>query len=216
MSEARTSGERTDGGRWLGRALWATLAVGVAGILYVTGAASIKPDDGAPKPVAQRDLEALAKGDLARLEVPPVKRPAPETVFTGPDGAPTRIADGRGEVLVVNLWATWCPPCKTEMPSLARLQAAYPDGSVRVIAVSVDSPRKLGEAKAFIAANAPLEFHHSGEAALAWALNAKGFPTTVVYDRDGFERARLSRPLEWDSPQARVLLDRIAADPTGA
>jgi thiol-disulfide isomerase/thioredoxin len=124
-----------------------------------------------------------------------------------------QIADLKGEVLVVNLWATWCPPCKTEMPSLARLQAAYPDRRVRVVAVSIDGPKKLDEARAFIRANAPLEFHHSADAALAWALNAKAFPTTVIYDRQGFERARLSRPLEWDGPEARKLLDRLAADP---
>jgi hypothetical protein len=74
-----------------------------------------------------------------------------------------RVADYAGDVLVVNLWATWCPPCKTEMPSLARLQAAYPEQRVRVIAVSIDGERKLNEARAFIAANAPLTFHHSGE-----------------------------------------------------
>ena len=210
MSEAETSKRQE---RWLGRAMLAALAVGVAGVLYVTGAASLKPDDGAPKPVAQRELETLARGSLATLEVPPVKRPAPATAFTGPDGTPVRVADYKGQVVVVNLWATWCPPCKTEMPSLARLQAAYPDTRVKVVAVSIDGPRKMEEARGFIAANAPLTFHHSADAALAWALNAKAFPTTVIYDRQGFERARLGRPLEWDSPEARALLDRLAADP---
>jgi thiol-disulfide isomerase/thioredoxin len=191
----------------------AALAVGVGGVLYVTGAASIKPDDGTPKPVAQTALERFARGDLAKLEVPAVKRPAPDTVFTGPDEEALQIADLKGEVVVVNLWATWCPPCKTEMPSLARLQAAYPDRDVHVVAVSVDGPRKLEEARAFMKANAPLGFYHSEAAALAWALNAKAFPTTVIFDRQGNERARLSRPLEWDAPEARALLDRLAADP---
>ena len=212
MSGAEASGRNSRGG-WLGPALWGALAVGVAGVLYVTGAASIKPDDGSPKPVAQKELERLAAGELAKLEVAPAKRAAPGTPFTGPEGGAVRVADYGGEVLVVNLWATWCPPCKTEMPSLARLQAAYPDRSVRVIAVSIDGPKKLDEARAFIGANAPLEFHHSADAALAWALNAKAFPTTVIYDRQGFERARLSRPIEWDGADARRLLDRLAADP---
>jgi thiol-disulfide isomerase/thioredoxin len=190
-----------------------TLAVGVAGVLYVTGAASIKPDDGSPKPVAQKEVEVFAKGQLARLETPPARRPAPSTSFTGPDGAPVKLSGFEGQVTVVNLWATWCPPCVTEMPSLARLQQAYPNGAVRVAAVSIDGPNKLDAAKAFIGQNAPLEFYHSPEAALAWALEAKGFPTTVILDKQGFERARLSRPAEWDSPEVRALLDRLAADP---
>lgn len=209
---AETSRRRS--GRWMGRAMAATLAVGIGWSLYVTFAASLKPDDGRPRPVAQTELERLATGTLAPLEVPPVKRPAPSTSFTGPNGAATTLAGFRGQVAVVNLWATWCPPCKTEMPSLARLQAAYPNGNVRVVAVSIDGERKLGEARAFIAENAPLAFHHSGDAALAWAVNAKAFPTTIIYDRQGFERARMPAPLEWDSPEVKALLDRLAAEPS--
>ena len=206
--------EATSGGvdRWLGRGLLAALLVGVAGLLYVIGAASIKPDDGSPKPASARELQALAKGQLAGLEAPTGPRPAPETPITGPDGGTLRLAAYEGEVLVVNLWATWCAPCLTEMPSLARLQQAAPAG-VRVIPVSVDGPNQLDRAKAFIGENAPLQFHHSAEAALAWALEAKGFPTTIIYDRQGRERARLAKPAEWDAPEVIALLDRLAAEP---
>lgn len=208
-----TEASRRRGNRWLGRALVLWLVGALVWVLYVTFSASLKPDDGRPRPVAQSDLEALARGPLAAMEVPPVKRPAPATPFTGPDGAATELADARGRVLVVNLWATWCPPCRTEMPSLARLQQAYGNADVRVLAVSIDSPRKLPQAKAFIGANSPLAFHHSADAALAWALGSKAFPTTVIYDREGYERARIARPLEWDSPEIRALLDRLVAEP---
>ena len=127
---------------------------------------------------------------------------------------PLMAADLRGKVVLIDFWATWCPPCVTEMPSLARLQAARPE-AVRVVPVSIDGPNKLEVAKAFIAQkSAPLAFHHSTNAALAWALNAKAFPTTVIYDKAGFERARMNRPAEWDAPEVRALLDRLAAEPS--
>jgi thiol-disulfide isomerase/thioredoxin len=212
MSGTETSGVRS-GDRWLGRALLASFAVGVAGVLYVTGAASIKPDDGRPKPVAQKEIERYAAGALAKLETPPVKRPAPETVFTGPADAPVRVADFAGQVVVLNLWATWCAPCVKEMPEFAKLQAGYPEG-VRVIPVSIDAAGKLEVARSFIAENAPLPFHHSNNAALAWALEAKGFPTTVIFDKQGYERARMNGEAAWNSPEAKALIDRLAADPT--
>jgi thiol-disulfide isomerase/thioredoxin len=215
MSEAKVSGVRGGSGRggWLGRAMVAVLAVGAAAVLYVIGSASIKPDDGHPEPLSQSAVSDFARGELARLQTPPVKRPPPETAFTGPDGAPVTLAAFKGRVTVVNLWATWCPPCVTEMPSLARLQQAYPDGDVQVVPVSIDGPRQLEKARAFIGENAPLRFHHSAEAAIVGPIAAKGFPTTIIYDKAGFERARLERPAEWDSPEVKRLLDRLLADP---
>jgi thiol-disulfide isomerase/thioredoxin len=210
MNEAATSSGGAD--RWLRRGLLAALAVGVGGVLYFVGASSIKPDDGVPKPVAAREIQSFAKGQLAGLETTDLRRPAPDTPMIGPDDRPVRLADYKGEVLVVNLWATWCAPCKTEMPSLARLQSSLPAG-VQVLPVSVDSAAKLADAKAFIGQNTPLPFHHSPDAALAWALEAKGFPTTIIYDKRGFERARLSKAAEWDAPEARALLQRLAAEP---
>lgn len=212
MTEARTL-QKADGDRWLRRGLLAVAGVGLCGVLYVIGAASTKPDDGLPDPVSQQQLESFARGELAKLETPPVKRPGPVTQLTGPDGQPITLAAYKGEVVVMNLWATWCAPCVTEMPSLARLQASYPKG-VRVVPVSVDGPNKVEAAKAFIAQKAaPLGFHHTDNAALAWAVDAKAFPTTVIYDKQGFERARVSRPAEWDAPEVRALLDRLVSDP---
>lgn len=205
--------EVSDGkrGRWLGWATIALVGIGAAVTLYVIAASSIKPDDGRPKPATQNELAGFARGGLAKLETPPVPRLAPATAFTGPDGRPTTLAAYRGKVTVVNLWATWCTPCVTEMPTLARLQRAAPE--VSVVAVSIDGPKDVEKARGFMAGNAPLAFHHSPEAALAWALEAKGFPTTVIYDRAGRERARLSGPAEWDGPEVRALLARLEAEP---
>src|SRR5262249_38372039 len=104
-----------------------------AGLLYVIGCAPSTPTK----------MTRLRKGGLALLKVPgemnpknpkypdapvaqePAAAPAPDQAITAPDGGPVKLADFKGKVLVVNLWATWCAPCKVEMPTLAALQKAY-------------------------------------------------------------------------------------------
>lgn len=201
MSEVQPAKRRPDLLRW---ALVVAVLIGAAAVLYVIGAASFKPKQAA-------DLGEFRRASLAKLAIPPEPRPAPDIAFTGPDGKPVRIADFKGEVVVMNLWATWCAPCKVEMPTLARLQAAYAAQPVRVVAVSVDRDRDLGEAKAEIAANAPLRLYRDPGYRLAFGLEprAQGFPTTVIYDRQGRERARLAGAADWASPEARGLVERL-------
>lgn len=209
MSEAQTPVGRKS---WIGWAIGAAVVVGLAGVLYVTFSASIKPDDGRPRPATVAELEKLAVGQLKGMTVPAGTAPPPQTAVNGPDGQPVRFGPSDA-VTVVNLWATWCAPCVTEMPSLARLQQAYPNGEVRVVPVSVDGDNKLEAAKAFIAQNTPLPFHHSPNAEFAWAVNATSFPTTIILDRRGVERARLGAPAEWDSADAKAVIDRLLVEP---
>ncbi|MEO8115465.1 MAG: TlpA disulfide reductase family protein, partial [Phenylobacterium sp.] len=129
-------------------------------------------------------------------------------------GKPLKLADLKGKVVVLNLWATWCAPCKIEMPTLARLQAAYAGRPVAVMVVSIDKPEALAQAKAFIAAQAPLAFYNDPAAKLPWALKpaATGMPTTVIYGKDGFERGRVSGPAGWDGADAKAVIDRVLAE----
>ncbi|MEI9965493.1 MAG: TlpA disulfide reductase family protein [Caulobacteraceae bacterium] len=115
--------------------------------------------------------------------------------------------------MLVNLWATWCAPCVKEMPTLAQLQSAYAGKPVKVMAVSLDKgDADIAKARAFIADKPPLAFYH-GDYALAFALNppAEGLPTTIIYDRTGQERARLSGGADWSTPEARAVIDRLLA-----
>jgi thiol-disulfide isomerase/thioredoxin len=201
MSEVRSKKTPPD---LLRRAIWGVALVGVAGALYVIAASSIKPR-------ATADLADLKKGELAKLEVPASPRPAPDIAFSDETGKPLKIADFKGEVLLVNLWASWCAPCKKEMPTLARVQASYAVQPFKVLAVSVDKDEDLDLARADIAANPPLKLYRDPGYKLAFGLEprAQGFPTTIIYDKQGFERARLAGDADWSGQQAREMIERL-------
>lgn len=177
--------------------------IGVAAVLYVIGAAVIQPAGGP-------DLKALADGEMAKLRIATNGAAPPATPFLDDQGRAVHLADLKAPVVVLNLWATWCAPCVREMPTLARLQAAYP-GHVRVVAVSMDKADDREKARGFIAHYPPLAFYQDPKYALAFALSppAEGFPTTVIYDRAGRERARLSGGADWNSQDARAVVEAL-------
>lgn len=156
-------------------------------------------------------FERFAVGALSKLEVIGDEAPAqPQETFTDAAGAEVRLADFRGQVVVLNLWATWCPPCVEEMPTLAALQRAYPEG-VKVLALSVDRVGDKAMAERMLAdlSGGALSFYHDPSYAVAFAARARGFPTTVVYDPQGREVARLAGSADWASPEARALIEEL-------
>ncbi len=204
MSEVQAAKARPDLLRW---AILCAAIVGVAAVLYVIGAASIKPKDRA-------SLADLRRGALVKLEAPKTPLPAPTTPFKDAAGKDVTLADFKGEVVVLNLWATWCAPCVTEMPTLAKLQAVYATQPVRVVALSVDREGDADLAASFIARHGPLKLYRDPSYKVPFSMQprAQGFPTTVVYDRKGMERARLSGDADWSSPEARELVERLLAE----
>ena len=199
--------ERDEAARKLGPLKWvigAALLIGVAAVLYVIAQASFKP-------AGVADLNEFKKASLAKLDVPAQPRAAPATVFTDGAGKPHTLADFKGQVVVMNLWATWCAPCKKEMPTLARLQGAYATQPLKVLPISVDRDSDLNLVQAEMAANPPLQVYRDPGYKLSFELDprAQGYPTTVLYDKQGRERARLAGPAEWDSPEARALVEAL-------
>jgi thiol-disulfide isomerase/thioredoxin len=185
---------------------WAAALIGVAVVLYIIIAAV--------KPGGHGGLRSLAHGEMAKLSTASSGAPEPATPFLDPQGRPMRLSDLKAPVLVVNLWATWCAPCVREMPTLAKLQAAYP-GKVIVAPISVDKAELRERARAFIGEHAPLTFYQDPELALPFAVTpaAEGFPTTIIYGRDGREKARLSGPADWSGPEAKAVIDALLAQP---
>ena len=211
MSEE--SAARPRGGllRW---ALWGAAAIGVAGVVYIIAQSSTNP--AAPKVVtgpAPASAMASTTPFAQKVVRPGQPTPPPDIAFLDAKGKAVKVGDLKGKVVVMNIWATWCAPCKLEMPTLAKLQAAYAGKGVVVMPVSIDSDDKAAEAAADIARLAPLGFWRDKEMKLPFRLSppAEGTPTTVIYGRNGLEFARVTGEADWTSAEARALVDQALA-----
>jgi len=129
-------------------------------------------------------------------------RPVPEIQFENGQGEAISLADFRGKFVLLNIWATWCAPCRREMPTLDRLQAELGGPDFAVVALSIDR-KGLPAVQEFYAElgleTLPIYVDETGAAQRA--LSVFGLPTTLLLDRDGNEIGRLLGPAEWDSPE---------------
>ncbi|MFC3003889.1 TlpA family protein disulfide reductase [Falsiroseomonas tokyonensis] len=144
-------------------------------------------------------------GTLAnRLTLVPLDspRPVPDLRFVTAEGRILTLEDFRGRAVVLNIWATWCVPCRVEMPALDRLQAALGSDGFEVVALSIDrgGPPAVEVFYKEIGLRS-LNIYVDPTGAASRALNAVGIPTTLLIDRDGREVARKIGPAEWDSPE---------------
>lgn len=160
-----------------------------------------------PKSVMDRfSVGSLKK--LTQLEVPPVR---PNLTFETLDGQDVKLSKHQGQIVLMNAWATWCPPCIAEMPSLDRLQAMR--GSPDFIVVPISLDRTPEDAKVWLEKNElrNLESWHDTSYRLTGEVKLPGLPTTILYNRDGREVARVPGEAEWDSPEALALIDYLIA-----
>ncbi|HEV7233467.1 MAG TPA: TlpA disulfide reductase family protein [Sphingorhabdus sp.] len=148
-----------------------------------------------------------ANGMRATLSYKFAGTAAPTVTFSGADGRDVSLADFAGRPLLVNLWATWCAPCKAEMPTLDAL-AALEAGRVSVIAVSQDlEGRKPVQAFFESTGIENLEPYTDADNALLAAFDNKvALPTTILYDSDGREVWRVAGGVEWDDAEIARLL----------
>lgn len=194
----------------IGRALsWAILTligIGVGGVLYVMTAASFKP--------AEIDLAQFRRASLHRLQVAEQPRPAPAGTVADAEGRRSTLVAQGARVTLVNLWATWCAPCRTEMPTLAAAQRAYGQRGLRVVAVSMDRPQEQPAARAFMATQAPLGFYADPTMGLFNVITPRpaGLPVTLILDSQGRERARVVGDANWTSPEARGLIESLLSE----
>jgi thiol-disulfide isomerase/thioredoxin len=129
-------------------------------------------------------------------------KPLPEIQFENDQGEGMSLADFRGKVVLLNFWATWCAPCRREMPTLDRLQAELGGPDFQVVALSLDRkglPIVQEFYKELGLETLPIYVDESGKAQRA--LSVLGLPTTLLLDRDGNEIGRLLGPAEWDSSE---------------
>lgn len=160
--------------------------------------------------------KALATGSLAAFLIHPERKPLPDIAFADGEGKPLKLSDWKGRVVLVNLWATWCAPCRKEMPDLAQLQKELGSDQFEVVAISVD--RKGAEASsAFLKETGAdnLKLYVEPTTKVVGELQSAGLPATILIDRQGREIGRLLGPAVWSSPEAVALVKAALAESVG-
>lgn len=140
---------------------------------------------------------------------------APEfhaTTLTTPSRVRT-LADYRGQPVLLNIWATWCAPCRAEMPSIERLHNTYGPRGLKVVAVSIDDPGTEAAIRAF-ARDMGLTFEilHDSTGQVQRAYETTGVPETIIIGRDGVIRKKIAMATDWDSEPNRHLIERLLAE----
>ena len=157
-------------------------------------------------------LEALRDGDMKKLNFAEAPKLVPEAVLLDADDAEHSLAEYRGKWVVLNFWATWCAPCRLEMPSLERLQTAM--GGETLAVVPVAAGRNPVEAINRFYADAgivSLPVLRDPTQQFTRGMGIVGLPMTVILNPDGAEVARLIGDAEWDSASAMAILAALIA-----
>lgn len=160
--------------------------------------------------------QGLATGPLAAFLVHPEPKTLPDLAFQDGAGKPLKVSDWKGRVMLLNLWATWCAPCRKEMPDLSKLEAELGSDQFEVVAVSVD--RKGAEASsAFLKDTGAdnLKLYVEPSTKIVNDLQSAGLPATLLIDRQGRELGRILGPADWASPEAQALIKAALATPVG-
>ena len=190
---------------------------GVTGIYWFQAdgrkAASVEVATPAPAVLAMGVTRALATGALAAFLVKKERKPVADAAFQNGEGKALNLSQWKGRVILVNLWATWCAPCRKEMPALAQLQTELGSDQFEVVAISID--RKGVEASAAFLKDTgaqSLKLYVEPSSAIVNSLQAIGLPATLLIDRQGKEIGRLLGPADWASPEALTLIKAALAE----
>jgi thiol-disulfide isomerase/thioredoxin len=216
--------------KWIALAAVAGLLAGAAAV-YVTGGTQ---GNMAPEPVAgpaapavataddaacaakshqAKSVAAEAKGQVAAMLPADPPKSLKSLAFNSPDAKPMTLADHAGKTVLMNLWATWCAPCRAEMPALDALQKKKGGDKFEVVAVNVDTGDDI-KPKKFLSEIGiqSLGYYRDNTLGLFETLKkdglALGLPVTLLIDKDGCLLASMNGPAEWSSDDARKLIDK--------
>jgi cytochrome c biogenesis protein CcmG/thiol:disulfide interchange protein DsbE len=158
-------------------------------------------------------LSVQACGDAARGVVA-VGAPAPDYEALTLDGAKVRLAELRGEVVLLNIWATWCKPCRQEMPALDTLFRRHEAAGFRVVGVSIDSPGEEARVREYATdLGASYTLWHDPDNAVSTTFLAIGVPASYLIGRDGVLRWRHVGPVTADDAPLTAALTAALAEP---
>jgi thiol-disulfide isomerase/thioredoxin len=214
--------------RPIGRRLLVIGAVAVGALIGFIAVSSLDgmwraaPGDAACRPAValSKKITPLVHGEVAALTMATAPLRLPDLAFLDGEGQPKKLSDWRGKTVLVNLWATWCVPCRKEMPALDALQAKLGGPDFQVVAINIDT-RDPAKPKAFLKDGnlTKLDYFTDTSAKVFQDLKgigrALGMPTSVLIDAQGCEIATIAGPAEWDSDDATKLIS-AAAKPVAA
>lgn len=164
------------------------IVAGVAGAMHVFGSELSAHGVGTPAP----PFRAMT------LDVPPRAR---------------SLADYRGQVVLLNIWATWCAPCRAEIPSIERLYRTYAPKGLKVVAVSIDDPGTDNGIRQFAHdMGMTFEILHDTTGQVQKAYETTGVPETVIIGRDGVIRKKIAAATDWDTEGNRRLIERLLSE----
>jgi thiol-disulfide isomerase/thioredoxin len=193
---------------------------GVLGAAFVTAAVygMLSFRRNAPDPRCEPALEVarriapLAHGEIAAFAVAEQPLVVPNLVFRDASGAERRLSDWRGRTVLLNLWATWCVPCRKEMPELNAVQGRLGGSSFEVVAINIDT-RDPEKPRAWLNAAGidKLAYYADNSAKIFQTLKtvgrAAGLPTSLIIDGAGCEIGTIAGPAEWASAEALALVN---------
>ena len=167
----------------------------------------------APRPTEVAALDERAEAPMAPsyglIEREP--RPAPEYALVDARGDHHELADSLGRVTLVNFWATWCPPCVHEIPSMNRLAAAYDEREFAIVSVNFrEEPEHILAFMREVAVDFPVLMDEGGRVSAQWGVFA--FPSSFILDRQGRIRYSVNTAIEWDTDAIRRAIDTLRAE----
>ena len=149
----------------------------------------------------------MAKGAMERFKLAAQPKPLPDLEIQNADDKPMKLSDFKGKVVLLNFWATWCTPCVKEMPSLDRLQAAFPKDKFVIVPLSIDGPTKPKVAPFYKdqkLGNLGIYFDKGRKT--MQGLDVTLLPTSILVDAKGRELGRIEGDADWDMPESIALM----------
>jgi thiol-disulfide isomerase/thioredoxin len=220
-----TPSPRAAAARRIPLAIGAVMVGGLIGYAAVSGIGGLKrgsSGDSACNGAVSlaRKIAPLAQGEVAALTMATAPVKLPDLAFEDADGKPRKLSDWRGKTVLVNLWATWCVPCRKEMPALDSLQTKLGGKDFEVVAINIDT-RDPEKPKNFLkdANLTRLGYFSDTKAKVFQDLKsigkALGMPTSILVDSQGCEIGNIAGPAEWASDDA-IKLIKAAVRPAAA
>ncbi len=165
---------------------------------------------GAPAHADYASIAELRDGDMRKLNFHDAPRPLPEAIMLDPEDGEHPLADWQGQWVILNFWATWCAPCRHEMPALDALQAAFADQGVAVLPLATGRNPLPGVRRFYEETGLQhLPILRDPTQGIARAMGVLGLPVTLVITPEGEEIARMTGDADWASPSAMAIVQAL-------